>query len=257
MGGGPALDFIRDMDQRMARAWPAAETHALHGWTLRYSEGASRRIDSVLTAAEVPDPGKAIRKAEAYYRDRGAPPRFQLSPGSPRYLWDELLARGYEEEAPTMVCTAPLDGVIKTSGGIKTGGGDFHIDAEPNSDWADIFASGLKKAEQREKRLAAARRAPPPKICAGVSGAGRVKSAGLAVLDERWVGLFGLATAPECRGRGLGGRLFDGMIEWARGQGAAGAYLQVEEDNPRARALYRRLGFQDAYRYWYALKQDA
>ena len=37
--------------------------------------------------------------------------------------------------------------------------------------------------------------------------------------------------------------------------GAQGAYLQVMLNNPPALALYQRLGFAEAYRYWYRVKE--
>ena len=43
------------------------------------------------------------------------------------------------------------------------------------------------------------------------------------------------------------------MIE-ARAAGAASAYLQVEADNARARAVYDRLGFADGYGYHYRMR---
>jgi ribosomal protein S18 acetylase RimI-like enzyme len=39
------------------------------------------------------------------------------------------------------------------------------------------------------------------------------------------------------------------LMSWGRQQGAERAYLQVREENEVARALYRSLGFSDAYRY--------
>ncbi|MCW2679912.1 MAG: GCN5-related N-acetyltransferase [Frankiales bacterium] len=48
---------------------------------------------------------------------------------------------------------------------------------------------------------------------------------------------------PEARGEGLLGRLVEALGEHARGHGARLLRLQVHEDNGRARAAYRRLGF--------------
>lgn len=49
---------------------------------------------------------------------------------------------------------------------------------------------------------------------------------------------------PEMRSRGIGSMLFDAMIARAAGEGFKVVGLIVDEDKPRAEALYRRLGFE-------------
>jgi len=50
---------------------------------------------------------------------------------------------------------------------------------------------------------------------------------------------------PELRGRGYGERLVRAGIDALRARGCGRISLTVREDNPAARALYRRLGFQE------------
>lgn len=50
---------------------------------------------------------------------------------------------------------------------------------------------------------------------------------------------------PAARGRGLGTALLAAACDWARGQGAEVARLEVNRHNPRAKALYLRHGFRD------------
>jgi GNAT superfamily N-acetyltransferase len=56
-----------------------------------------------------------------------------------------------------------------------------------------------------------------------------------------YIAHVGLRTA--YRGRRIGGRLFDAVEAWARGQSAHRLELQVAEGNRRALALYHRQGF--------------
>jgi predicted GNAT family acetyltransferase len=65
------------------------------------------------------------------------------------------------------------------------------------------------------------------------------------------VGLYDVFTAPEVRGQGLARRLCCTLLAQAGAAGAKIAYLQVETDNAPARAIYHRLGFDDAYSYHY------
>ena len=54
-----------------------------------------------------------------------------------------------------------------------------------------------------------------------------------------------VAVAPARRGRGDGDRLVGTLLERARARGADAAILEVRADNPAARGLYRRHGFEE------------
>jgi ribosomal protein S18 acetylase RimI-like enzyme len=54
-----------------------------------------------------------------------------------------------------------------------------------------------------------------------------------------------LAVLPEHRGRGVGLALLTAVEERARSKDCCKLTLEVQEDNPRARALYDRFGFED------------
>ena len=58
--------------------------------------------------------------------------------------------------------------------------------------------------------------------------------------DEVWVD--GIAVAPDARGRGVGTRLLDETTAIARRLGKRYVRLDVIDRNPRAQALYERLG---------------
>jgi ribosomal protein S18 acetylase RimI-like enzyme len=69
---------------------------------------------------------------------------------------------------------------------------------------------------------------------------------GIAVESDGLVGLFCLAVDPARRRSGFGTALVRALLADSQ---ADVAYLQVEERNAPAVALYRRLGFGEAYRY--------
>lgn len=54
-----------------------------------------------------------------------------------------------------------------------------------------------------------------------------------------------LATAGDCRGRGVGTLLVNAIVQEAEALGCGKVTLEVREDNPAAERLYRRLGFGD------------
>jgi ribosomal protein S18 acetylase RimI-like enzyme len=60
------------------------------------------------------------------------------------------------------------------------------------------------------------------------------------------VELISMYVRPTARGMGVADLLIDAVAAWADAQGAAHLVLAVREANRRARALYRRNGFDDA-----------
>lgn len=57
--------------------------------------------------------------------------------------------------------------------------------------------------------------------------------------------LLNITVAPERQGQGCGQLLMAALHQEAERQGLATVWLEVRESNQRARALYRRLGYQE------------
>ncbi len=80
---------------------------------------------------------------------------------------------------------------------------------------------------------------------------GRALACGQFAREAELAGLYDVFTAPEARGRGLSRRLCAHRLAQAHACGARVGYLQVDAANAPARAVYRRLGFAEAYSYHY------
>ena len=70
-------------------------------------------------------------------------------------------------------------------------------------------------------------------------------------VQDALAGIYDMVTAPAFRGRGAATWIVSALIAWARAQRASHAFLQVNDDNAPALAVYRRFGFATAYTYHY------
>ncbi|MFG1842011.1 GNAT family N-acetyltransferase [Micromonospora sp. NPDC049175] len=65
----------------------------------------------------------------------------------------------------------------------------------------------------------------------------------------RWLGLSLIEVLPAARRQGLAGRVIHELADWGVSTGATHAFLQVEQHNAAAVALYQRLGFSTHHTY--------
>jgi ribosomal protein S18 acetylase RimI-like enzyme len=62
---------------------------------------------------------------------------------------------------------------------------------------------------------------------------------------RRLLNIHDLAVVPEYRGKGVGPALLQAVEDHARRERCCKLTLEVQDDNTRARTLYRRFGFED------------
>ena len=244
------LRFLSRMEAHAVEAWPATVTERVDGgWVLRATPGLDRGRSNhalppcrPLWRGEIP---AAIDRVEVFARAHGIHAGIQVSPLSlHRTLTAELDARGWETRWPVLVLAA-------TPG---------------NSRWPDPgLGSSLERVDQATPEwLAAWARCEPGRdveahartvfpLLAGRATFARLDdvAVGIAVDGGGLVGLFCLAVDPARRREGLGTALVRSLLA---GSGAEVAYLQVEEHNAPAVALYERLAFGEAYRYCHRVK---
>jgi ribosomal protein S18 acetylase RimI-like enzyme len=119
-------------------------------------------------------------------------------------------------------------------------------------EWCSVFAhlSGSSSATRPTHR-AILDQIRGNHCCAVLDTADQPAACGRGVLENHLIGLFDLVTAPSHRGLGYATRLITTLLQQAHAAGAQHAYLQVAASNHAAHRLYTRLGFQEAYPYWY------
>jgi N-acetylglutamate synthase len=258
--GDPATDADRvTLLERLAlNATRPGTVEVLGGWLLRADETLPfRRCNSVVPRRDPSSEGdvhQRISTVESFYRSRGLPPRFQLS-GRP---WpadlDDLLAdRGYSIEAPVDVLAGPVAGVSAPAPSPSSSG---RVATTSTLDEAWIAAwPGDAVGLATRSRLSAYRQLlsgiAPESVVATLDADGIPAAVGFAVIERGWMGIFGMVTRADVRRRGAARAVLATLADAGRARGAATVYLQVEQDNVAAQALYGSVGLTRSHRYHY------
>ena len=241
----------RDIEERSLNAWPALETLIYDGWLLRFANGHTKLANSVIPLYDANLPvTQKIDMVERLYRQRGLASIFKLTPWmQPTDLDARLADRGYRVVDPTSIRVSDLRRLAVSS--------DTTIRIAPRVDqsWMEGVAHLAALDGRSHATLAMMMaRVPAGAAFAGYWQDGRMLAAGLGVLEERAVGLFEIVTDAAHRRQGLARRICRSIMAWAKAKGAAEAYLQVVASNAGAIALYDPLGFREAYRYHYRVR---
>jgi GNAT superfamily N-acetyltransferase len=242
--------LIARLDRLAHGSWPAAEIRDLDGWRLRCTGGVTRRANSVwpssMSGTTTID--ARIRAAEAFYRERGQPAIFQLSPLSqPAELDAELAARGYAVDAPTSLQLADARAAALAAEGSTS----VRIEPRLFEEWFEISGNRGRFVGSQGVYRALLERIGDRALYALAYDGQEPAAVGLLVIDGEWAGISSMLTLAAHRRRGLAKALITQMAQHALARGVEHLYLPVELDNRRARALYAACGFKERYRYHY------
>jgi GNAT superfamily N-acetyltransferase len=241
---------IRQMEELSMNAWPALRQAFHDGWVLRFADGYTGRANSVHPIYEGKlDVAAKLEFCRRRYAHVGLPLQFRLTAAAqPAGLDDILEQRGFRAFNRTSVQVKDLSaGDESLADGSDTSGTERRTAA-----WTDAVARFTSLSTRQSATLAAILdQQSSPAHFATAYESGEPTACGLAVLEDDWVGLFDIVTREDRRRRGHGARVVRHLLGWARRRGATRAYLQVMLHNPPALRLYDRLGFREAYQYWY------
>jgi ribosomal protein S18 acetylase RimI-like enzyme len=268
------LAAIPGLEALMDAAWRAAECEESGGWVLRAASGVTQRANSVWTRDPGEDPPRLIarlREARLWYRDRRLPLIFQSFDGPRSAALNAVLdAEGFTRQSETLV-------MVRPSGTVPGGGSAgpdpaVEITPEPTGDWLDLWWSVDGRGGSAELAVArgilegcpslyalvrdddgvaaAVARLAMPGTAPALTDPGPVVP-GTAPAGPGWGGLYCMATRPDARRRGYGGRIVRALLREGDARGLEGYWLLVMASNAGARDLYAQAGFLEACRYLY------
>ena len=224
------------------------------GWVLRVSPGKAKRARSVNAhfGSSLPLAVK-IAHCETLYAARALPTLFRITPFvQPADLEAVLADRGYVAFDPTLVQAKRLERPPELDAAA-----DVTLEAPPIS--AFVAAVGELRGSSAEQRAAHLERLGSTPLATHALLAridGRPVACGQATLERGLVGVYDMVTAGDMQGRGLATLIVAELLTWAWTHGASLAYLQVNDDNGPARAVYRKFGFATVYEYHYRARPD-
>jgi ribosomal protein S18 acetylase RimI-like enzyme len=238
----------RRVEEASLNAWPAMQQILLDGWLLRFSRGFTKRANSIVPLYPSLQPiqetlPEKVRYCENLYAREQLRTIFRLTSMVDRgQLDDHLHSHGYVHTEPTQVLSATLGDVPQAPGFALL----------PQDEWLEVYAH-LTDMPITAQLLHDA-------ILAGIQGScgfavlrvdGNPVACGLGVVEQDLLGLFDIVTHPAHRRSGHGAELVRSLLNWGKGEGAVCGYLQVVADNQPAQILYKNLGFEPLYNYWY------
>ncbi|WP_041834426.1 GNAT family N-acetyltransferase [Actinoplanes sp. N902-109] len=244
----PAADVVA-LELAANAGWPAPVQAKLGSWILRAAGNWTGRANSALP---IGDPDRTLEEAidavTEWYSARGQRPMINTPMPLAAPVSAALDARGWTARPLTLVQTiriAALVEAVPPRADLPT----VELADSPTDEWYAMVAEHKGTLPDSARRILTG---VPDAVFAMVHDArGELLAVarGAVTGPDRWLGVSLVQTAPAARRRGVAAHVLRALCQWASQQGSARAYLQVEERNTAAVALYQKLGFQTHHTY--------
>ena len=248
MNAQPSISLLEELS---LNAYPGAGQVHYDGWALQVSPGHWRRANSVQVMHPSSRPlEEKIAYCEAFYGARSKRTIFKLTRESAPALEPLLEARGYEQDPETSVQIIALPAAYPF---------ESFTGVTAQISLTDAYAEAFYRIHHfddadREPWKVIQEKILPLMGYLGLWVEGEMIASAIGVVERGWLGVFGVGTLPAFQRQGYGLHIMRALMAWGAEQGATHSYLQVMRNNPAALALYERLNYHEAYRYWYRQK---
>lgn len=243
------MDF-REIESAAFRSWPALEELETEGIVLRYSNGYTKRANSAnVLQQQHGEHVDVVRRCEQFFEEKGLPCIFRLPDFCNNSTLDAYLElNGYRPKYRSLVLYRKLEGSSFNSSDLAF---------KTPQDWMESYCRlSVNDLDNHEPHFEILKRIKDNVLMAVLIEDHKEVACGIGVISKNYFGMFDVITEKESRKRGYGEKLLNGMLSWAVYNGASKAYIQVVSGNLPAINLYRKLGYENCYAYWYRIKDD-
>lgn len=258
-------NYINRLEKIAFDVHPPLKQMNYDGWLLGFSEGYTRRANSILAFdwGQIPAEDK-IRQCIKLYTDQNLPCIFKVTDASAEGIKIKLEEEGFKSEAPTdVMLVSPEDpefleqseSIIEPEdiGVIVTGSPDMawlnaFLTFEDISDSKkiDVVTSQFDMIEANDDLTS---------VYCRLQIHGEDVAVASAVIEDGVMFLLNVVVDKNRRGNGYGKIIVKETLEAACNFGAEQLCLQVVQDNYVAIGLYKSFGFKKIYDYIYYVKK--
>ena len=244
---------IQKYEEMCLNGHVALNTLLYDGWLLKFSEGYTGRANSVSLFYPSHKPiAEKVTYCEEVYKKQGLPCQFKITENDSE-LNDFLAKRGYQPVTPThlMICnlkdwsnTTDADSSIK------------YIFSYKPDEWLPIFykvheINDLHDQDVYNRMVA---KVLSETIYCTLIYEGQPAACASASIENGYMLLQNVIVDKQLREKGLGKKVCTALLAKAKENGAHNSFLQVVQTNTPAVNLYKKLGFEKLYSYWYMKK---
>jgi ribosomal protein S18 acetylase RimI-like enzyme len=243
------MDFT--IEELSMDAWPSLTTLLYDGWVIRLANGYANRSNSVnpIYPSKI-NMEEKIQFCEDFFGHHNLSANYKLlSCEEHAGLEKRLEELGYQKINETSVQTLDIrDMALKNNGGIIL-----------SDDFDECWINSVIEFNRvEEKHISTFKKIvgniSRQKIVALKKSGDEIAGCGYGVIGGGYVGVFDIVVKESQRGKGYGREIVEAILSEAMKRGLTRSFLQVMLNNPAALQLYEKLGYREAYRYWYRKK---
>ena len=247
---------IQKFEEMCLNGHVALNTLLYDGWLLKFSEGYTGRANSVSVFYPSSKPiTEKVAYCEELYKKQGLPCQFKLTELDTK-LNDFLEKRGYEVATPTDLMVCDLGCPVEPDNDTSSPDDDSQIEyvfSKTLEEWLPLFFKihEINDAHDQDVYTRMLAKVLVDTIYCTVLYEGKPAACSSAAIENGYMLLQNVIVSSELRGHGLGKKVCSAILEKAKTTGAHHSYLQVVQTNTVAVNLYKKLGFEKLYSYWY------